>query len=208
MPDVLICVAVETEARDLAGFGSISGTSLEVLTTGVGPVNAAVALTRFLAHHSVGTVISLGIGGAYPRSGLHVGMVACAASEIYADLGADSPLGFLDMEALGFPVVGEHFNRLPLDFFPTSTRLPFVTRTTCTGRASDAQAICTRTGGAVESMEGAAIVHAALAHGVPVAEVRGISNIVGDRDRGAWRISEATRAACDALVHWIEEGAC
>ena len=208
MPDVLICVAVDAEACDLAGLGSISGTSVEVLTTGIGPVNAAVALTRFLAHHRVGTVISLGIGGAYPLSGLQVGKVACAASETYADLGADSPLGFLDMEALGFPVVGDYFNRLPLDLFPTSNRLPFVTRTTCTGRTTDAQSIWARTGGAVESMEGAAIVHTALAHGVPVAEVRGISNMVGDRDRTAWRITEAAQAACDALIHWIEEGKC
>ena len=43
-----------------------------------------------------------GIGGAYPSSGLNVGDVASAEIEIYGDLGAQSPSGFLDMQALGF----------------------------------------------------------------------------------------------------------
>ena len=51
------------------------------------------------------TVTRLGIGGAYPESGLKIGQVACAEVEIYGDLGADSPAGFLDMEALGMTVV-------------------------------------------------------------------------------------------------------
>ena len=45
-----------------------------------------------------------------------------------------------------------------------------------------AASIETRTAGAVESMEGAAIAHVAHLHGIPVGEVRGISNIVTDRD--------------------------
>ena len=43
-----------------------------------------------------------------------------------------------------------------------------------------------RTGGAVESMEGAAIAHVARLHGIPVGEVRGISNLVANRDPSAF----------------------
>ena len=53
---------------------------------------------------------------------------------------------------------------------------------TCTGTDATARAIEARTGGAVENMEGAAVAHVAHLHGVPVGEVRGISNIVTDRD--------------------------
>lgn len=205
MPMILVCAATEIEARHLSQTGAVVGGSLETLVTGVGPVNAALSLTQRLAHGKAAAVISFGIGGAYPHSGLDIGDVVCAESEYYADLGADSPAGFLDMEALGFPVVGDHFNRLPLGLFPARMRVPFVTRSTCTGRLQHALEIEERTGGAVESMEGAAIVHVALAHGIPVGEVRGISNSVGDRGPAGWQIDEAARAAVQALAAWIEE---
>jgi futalosine hydrolase len=83
-------------------------------------------------------------------------------------------------------------------------RVRFVTMTSCTGTDEDARAIETRTGGAVESMEGAAIAHIAHLHGVRVGEVRGISNIVTDRDTSAWRLKEAAHAAQEALVSWID----
>jgi futalosine hydrolase len=207
--DLVICVATAMEG---GGFPrSVGGRELTVLETGVGPVNAAFALTRFLATHDARVIISCGVGGAYPGSSLDPGAVVCAESETYGDLGADSPGGFLDMSALGFPVIaGEPplFNRLPLDLFPLSTRVPFVTCSTCTGTDDRANAIVARTGGAVESMEGAAIVHVARLMNVPVGEVRGISNAVGARARESWRLREAAAHAREALVAWIESGAC
>ena len=56
---------------------------------------------------------------------------------------------------------------------------------------------------AVESMEGAAIAHVAALSGIPVGEIRGISNLVGNRDRGAWRVKEAAQAAQQALLKWV-----
>ena len=205
MPVIVICVATDLEGGELFGVGSVAGTSIEVIRTGVGPVNAALELTRYLARERVALVVSCGVGGAYPGSGLEPVDVVCAETEYYADLGAESPDGFLDMKAMGFTVVGEHFNRLPLDTFPSPRRVPFVTRSTCTGTSSGAHAIEQRSGGAVESMEGAAVVHTALAHELPVAEIRGISNPVGDRDRTGWRLSEAAAAARTMLLQWIEE---
>lgn len=207
MIDVVVCYAAPVEGEGLPR--EVAGRSLALLQTGVGPVNAAFALTRFLAEHRVGAVLSCGIGGAYPGSGLEVGDVVCAESETYGDLGAESAEGFLDMEALGFPVIAGDpplFNRLPLDLFPAARRAPFVTCATCTGTDPKAAALAARTGGAVESMEGAAIVHVARLLGVPVGEVRGISNAVGRRDPARWRIREAAAAARAALVGWIEAG--
>jgi nucleoside phosphorylase len=57
-------------------------------------------------------------------------------------------------------------------------------------------------------MEGAAIVHVARLMGVRVGEVRGISNTVGNRDRGAWRLREAAAGARHTLIAAIEEGVC
>jgi futalosine hydrolase len=207
--DLVICFATGLEAE---GFPrAIAGRSLALLQTGVGPVNAAVALTRFLAQHEARAVIACGVGGAYPGSGLELAEVVCAESETYGDLGAESTEGFLDMRALGFPVIDGDpplFNRLPLDIFPTARRVPFVTCATCTGTDQKAAALVARTGGAVESMEGAAIVHVARVMGVRVGELRGISNVVGDRDQSRWRLREAAAAARGTLVGWIEAGGC
>jgi futalosine hydrolase len=49
-------------------------------------------------------------------------------------------------------------------------------------------------------MEGAAFAHVARLAGVPVGEVRGISNPVGNRDRAAWRVRDAAKAAQMALL--------
>jgi futalosine hydrolase len=196
----IVCVSTELE-------GSLLRSHLPVIVTGVGAVNAAYSLTRYIGTENVTEIIVCGIGGAYPGSGFAIGDVVCAESDCYGDLGADSADGFLDMRALGFPIVpGETplYNTLPLQIFPTERRARFVTVNTCTGTDEDARAIETRTGGAVESMEGVAIAHVAALAGIVVGEIRGISNMVGSRDRGAWRVKEAALAAQEALLEWIK----
>ena len=123
------------------------------------------------------------------RLAFRVGDVVCAETECYGDLGATSPSGFLDMKALGFPVVeaaGPLFNELPMQVFPVQRRVRSSRCRPAPGTGSAAREIETRTGGAVESMEGAAVAHVAHLHSVPVGEVRGISNIVTDRDTSNW----------------------
>ena len=111
------------------------------------------------------------------------------------------------MKALGFPVVGGTtpvFNELPMQVFPTNMRVKFVTVSTCTGTESAAREIESRTNGAVENMEGAAVAHVGRLHNVPVGEVRGISNLVTNRDSNSWRLKEAAAAAQAALLEWID----
>jgi futalosine hydrolase len=200
--DLIVCVATELE-------GSLLKPYLPVLVTGVGAVNAACALTRFLEREGARAIVSCGIGGAYPDSGLPLASAVWAESECYGDLGAGSSTGFLDMRALGLPVIagGEPvYNRIPISIRPRGTTAAFVTVNTCTGDDTAAREIAARTGGGVESMEGAAIAHVALLYGIPVGEVRGISNPVGNRDRTAWRVREAATAAQEALLDAWRKG--
>jgi futalosine hydrolase len=194
--DLVVCVATELE-------GALLRPHLPVLCTGVGAVNAACTLTRFLDREGAKSVIVCGIGGAYPGADLDIATVVCAETECYGDLGAASPTGFLNMEALGFPLISAPnpiYNVFPLQLHPLAHRVPFVTVNTCTGDNASAQTLATRTGGCVENMEGAAIAHVATLFGIPVGEIRGISNAVGNRDRAAWRIKEAATAAQEALL--------
>ena len=199
--DLVICVATELE-------GALLRPHVPVLVTGVGAVNASCALTRFLEREGTLAVIVCGIAGAYPRAfeDLGTGGVVCAESECYGDLGAfDAEGGFLDMEALGFPLIaaGPVYNELPMQIFPAPRRARFVTMNTCTGSDERARILEARTVGAVESMEGAAIAHVAALYGIACGEIRGISNRVGNRDRSAWRVKDAAVAAQETLIGWL-----
>jgi futalosine hydrolase len=71
---------------------------------------------------------------------------------------------------------------------------------TVTGTAATAAALRARYPDAVaEAMEGYGVASAAAIFGVPFAEVRAISNLVGPRDRASWRIPEALTALATAL---------
>ena len=203
---VLVAVATAFEGtllrERLAGRRDV-----KVVVTGVGPVNAAHATTLAIVEEKPDAIIVCGVGGAYPTSGLKVGDVVSASVEIYGDLGAQSPSGFLDMKALGFPVIATPtvlFNELPMQIFPMPRCVRFVTVSTCTGTETVAHQIASRTNGAVENMEGAAVAHVAHLHGIPVGEVRGISNLVTNRDVKSWKMKEAAVAAQEALISWLD----
>ena len=201
--DLIVCVATEVE-------GALLRPHVRVLCTGVGAVNAACALTRFLEREGAKQVIVCGIGGAYAEANLAVGTAVWASSECYGDLGVLTPGGFLDMRAMGFPLIAGAepvYNTLPLGIVPPSAAVPFVTVNTCTGEDAAAESMAKRTGGCVENMEGAAIAHVARLYGIPCGEVRGISNRAGNRDRAAWRVKEAAAAAQEALLRFLEVGA-
>ncbi|MDP1569107.1 MAG: futalosine hydrolase [Vicinamibacterales bacterium] len=205
--DLLVCIATELEGALLrARLTASSG--VRVVRMGVGPVNAAHAVTVEILRERPRAIIVCGVGGAYPGSGLAVGDVACASAECYGDLGAASPAGFLDMQALGFPVVEGPpplYNDLPMSVFPLPRRVRFVTVSTCTGTDAAAVALEARTKGAVENMEGAAVAHVAHLHAIPAGEVRGISNRVTTREVGQWKLQEAARAAQEAVLAWIAQ---
>jgi futalosine hydrolase len=202
----LICTATELEAS-LLRARRVGDERVSTIVTGVGPVNAAHATTVAVIDNRPDVIVVCGVGGMYPRTGLKIGDVISAETEVYGDLGAQSPNGFLDMKALGFPVIATQsplFNELPLQVFPTAARGRFVTVSTCTGTDSVAHEIASRTNGVVENMEGAAVAHVAHLLGIAVGEVRGISNLVTNRDVKSWKLKEAAIAAQEALLSWLD----
>lgn len=203
---LLICTATEFESA-LLRAELAADRRVQFVRMGVGPVNAAHAVTWAVAQHKPDGIVVCGVGGAYLSSGLQVGDVVSAQVEIYGDLGAHSPDGFLDMSALGFAVVDDVspalFNELPMQLFPVERRANFVTVSACSGIETDARELETRTKGAVENMEGAAVAHVAHLHRIPVGEVRGISNMATTRDKRSWRLKEAAEVSQRALLEWL-----
>ena len=167
-------------------------------------------------------MIQVGIAGAYVPGGLGVGAVALATVETYADVGVLTPQGWRPVDEIGIPLVEAadgrpaRFNRFPLDAGLVARAAaacgplaaatgPFLTVSTVTGVRSRGDELYERFGGALcESMEGAAAAHVCALHGVPFLEVRGVSNLVEDRNRAAWKIAEAAEAAQAAALRLAE----
>jgi futalosine hydrolase len=127
-------------------------------------------------------------GGVFPLDGLLV----AAALEVVADAAARD-----DESAFAAIRPEQH---------PRVLAGPCITASQVTGVTSEAEELGARWEALAESMEGAAAAHVCALYGVPFLEVRGISNLVGDRDRARWQVrravaaaSWATRAIVDAL---------
>mgnify|MGYP002397437650 CR=1 FL=1 len=145
--------------------------------------------------------MSVGIAGTLDSGMAGIGAAVAASSSVFADEGIETPDGFSDCDAMGFPL-GEFSGSAP----PTDPTLlarlaggadltaTVATVSTCSGTDARARAVRARTGAAAEAMEGAAVGLAAHRLGVPFAELRVISNTTGDRPRQEWRIREALEA--------------
>jgi futalosine hydrolase len=82
---------------------------------------------------------------------------------------------------------------------------PCITASQVTGVAAEAEVLAGRWEALAESMEGAAAAHVCGVYGVPFLEVRGISNLVGDRDRARWQVRRAVAAASWATRAIVDE---
>jgi futalosine hydrolase len=239
---VVTAVAAEQDAV-AAGLGAASGAtdpggpgtaelvpggtlrrlpSGDVLAAGVGPAAAAVGASAALAlaratvpYSPYDVVISAGIGGGF-QPVAPVGSVVVADMIVAADLGAETPGGFVSVTGLGFGRV-EHPTHRKLSLAATraldAVHAPVLTVSTVTGSAERAAALAARhPGAAAEAMEGFGVAEAAAAHGVPVLEIRTISNPVGPRDRAGWQIGRALAALTGAFWKLTplldEEGPC
>ncbi len=166
---------------------------VEMLVTGIGPVEAAAAVSRALAQSTYDLVISAGIGGAFEGAAEIGEGVVVADDFLQLDLETDAPLALPE----GVRVVDRAGSDLVLvdrlvELGFRSVRGVTVTRVTATDETADALAAL---GVGVESMEGFAVLRAAEIAGVPAIEVRGISNIVCERTRSRWDFSAGVRGA-------------
>lgn len=209
--NVLIVVATSAEAERLSDLPA------RVVVSGVGAVAAALAAWRVLYGQTraeqFDLLVSAGIGGAYPKSGLGGGDLAISSQMIQADLGAQDGAAFLDLTQLGLSVLPTRANAGIFPAWDGAFALaqqadaaygPMLTLNTVTGTQERAAELVARFPHALtEGMEGAGVAHAALLAGLPAVEIRGVSNPVGPRDRSAWRIPEAlaaTRRGLETLL--------
>ncbi|MFX0595092.1 futalosine hydrolase [Melissospora conviva] len=211
MSQLLVITAVPAEAA--AVRAGLTGDQVTVAAVGVGPALAAAATARLLTQAEADgrpyrAVVSAGVAGGFTGRAA-VAETVLALRSVVADLGAESPQGFLPVtelgmsaEALGGDIAVDADPALLAALraaLPGARLGEVLTVSTVTGTAESAQRLAERHPAALaEAMEGYGVAVAARLAGVPFAELRTVSNPIGPRDRGAWRLTEALAALTTA----------
>lgn len=198
---ILVVTSVEAERQAILQ-GLKGDRRFDVVLGGVGSIAAGINTALALAEKEYRLVISAGIAGGFPNRA-EVSSVVVASEIIVADLGVETLEGFATIESLGFGP-----NKVNTELTQGAKLIealgnsgiplhkgPILTVSTVTGTQDSANELLRRVPNAVaEAMEGFGVAYAAQTKGIPVIEVRAISNLVGPRDRAAWKIKEALEA--------------
>ncbi len=182
--------------------------------TGVGPVESAISIARLLESKQADGVILFGIGGAYIGKGVNVLDICLAEEEHLGDFGID-----MDGEVHYFKdkiLSGRRDFDLRNNLFGcvkaqlTALRIPFksgsfVTVHACSGTLKRANFLRDKFNGICENMEGAAVARVCDLYGIPMVELRCISNMVEDRDTSRWRVKEAIARGSEAFGSLLSE---
>lgn len=201
---ILLTCAV---GKELAFFSPVP--HIEMLVTGVGPIEAGISVARALAQSPYALVINAGIAGAFDgRATIGDGVVV---AEEYMEIGLESAEAFPLLD--GARVIDRATSDLVLvdrlvELGYQSKRGLTVSRVTQTSQTAER---LSRYHVDVESMEGFAVLRAAEMAGVPAIEVRGVSNIVTERAQSGWNFQagrdglEKVLAALLTLVPALDE---
>jgi futalosine hydrolase len=198
---ILVVCAVAAELR---GFASRPG--VEVVAVGVGPVEASIGTMRAIGSQRYRYVVNAGIGGGFRRRA-EVGDAIAITEEHYVDIGLEGggSLNLPDGITLRDHVTSDeallvaYRSRVEDALFGIG--VTSATITTTDRRAKD---LAGRLSPTVESMEGFAVLAAAASADIPAIELRGISNLVGDRDESKWDFRAGAAATVRALEAFIE----
>ncbi|WP_028544474.1 futalosine hydrolase [Paenibacillus taiwanensis] len=202
MQRILVVTSVAAE-RDAVLRGLNDHARFSVVIGGVGAAAAAASTAAALAVGEYDLVICAGIAGGFADVA-EVGSLVVASEVVAADLGAENGENdFISIDELGFgsaraavdaSLAARLAAALEAAQFVVSVG-PVLTLSTVTGTASSAAVLAKRVpGAAAEAMEGYGVAIAAQQRGIPFLELRSISNVIGPRDRSAWRIPQALQA--------------
>lgn len=202
--------------------GTIGNLWVVVCAGGIGKVNAAAATAVLIDRYQPHIVINTGCIGAYMGSGLSIGNLVVASEEVLADDGVVVADGWKDLRSMNLPSVDQRglgcYNLLPLSRHASEKAMQladhhgvllirgrFATVSTCSGTRERGEELARRWNAVAESMEGAAVAQVCLRCGVDCLEIRGISNMVEERDLKNWDIPRAVEAAQRFVLKYLEE---
>jgi futalosine hydrolase len=183
--------------RELTSAAAPPLSSLSIVTeaVGIGPIDAAIGVTRCVEVVRPDALVFLGTGGAAPRAGLRVGDVVAASSVRLVDAAAvEGRAALLPPYAEAIATDAALHQRL----VDEGARACVVGNTLS---VTTEDALASTLGGAyeVEHLEAYAVARACGA-ACPCAIVLGVANMVGSRGRDEWRENHVRASSAAAEI--------
>ncbi len=181
----------------------------KTLITGVGAAVALFKLTTFLCQNKVDRVIQCGIAGAYDEKIL--GSTVLVSQDCFADLGAEENGKWSSVFEMGF----NHPNEFPyqegwlvnenIDAEGWGVKkAKGITVNAISDHSEKNQMMQDYFKSDIETMEGAALHYVCLSMRIPFVQIRGVSNLIGERNKLNWRIHEAIAGSNALLMRMFE----
>lgn len=195
---IVVCAATEMEIAPIVqSLSPAENQPIKTLITGVGLVATAYALAKEFFQQRPDFVLQAGVGGLLDTT-FSLGQVVAVRSECIGDLGVKESGGFrslFDLQLLGTDSIpwekGRLVNKTPLLY---SAGLPVVDGVSINQISTSAEQVHyyqQQLQVQVESMEGAALHYVCLMEKIPFLQIRSLSNFIGERDKGKWKMREA-----------------
>ena len=180
---------------------------------GVGKAAAAMRATELLSSlhgQRPPWLLLVGVCGVYPGAGLAVGDLCVVGEDRLADEGVGLAGGeFRGIAAMGLgdegPFRGDAGRGRALAARLGIREVAGATVSTCSACDERSRALAGRSGAAVETMEGAAVMLVCQHLGVPAVQLRAVSNRTGEREAAGWDLHGSLRALHAALRALKEE---
>lgn len=192
--------------------------SLEItyMLTGIGTTSTSYRLTKILNSGTppFSLALNIGIAGSFSER-FPIGSVARVDKEYFGDLGFETYSGFqtlfdykiLDADTHPFrngALDAPELNREVETALKKYGRATAVTVQTVSGLPEKRSQLQLDFKPQIESMEGAAFFYVCILESVPFAEIRSVSNEVGERDRTKWDIPLALSSLREAVKVLLE----
>jgi futalosine hydrolase len=212
---LLVAVATEKEIKPIHQYLS-SAEHMDILVTGMGPVQSAASLSSYLALHvtDIDGVLNVGIGGAYVDSGLEILDICLAQQEIFGDFGIcmqddiidfDPELSRLSNPLISDDILTVNCKKVLDDKHIEYKEANFVTVNCCSGTKMRGEFLRQKFAAGCENMEGAAVAMVCKTFKIPSVEIRCISNMVEDRNTADWKLEEAIEKICKITELFLKE---
>ena len=183
----------------------------DFLITGVGCPAAIYHLTKRLQQIDYDLVIQAGIAGSFAES-LNAGAVVLVSRDNFADVGISEKNEFHTIFEKGlanensFPFTEGWLRNdaVMMDQFQLQ-KVTAITVNTVTDSEMQISQHVSKFNPEIETMEGAALHYICLNETIPFIQLRSISNYVGERDKGKWKMKEAIGNLNEELLRIVDK---
>ena len=209
---MLITAATKLEIQPLTDAKETIKTNAEIVfhTSGIGMMATAFSVARAIEQHKPTLVVQAGIAGCFDAL-FPLSSIVVVGKEYIADLGVTENNSWIDIFDMNladpneFPYSHKQLINPNIPEFNV-LKSPVVTGVSVNTISTDIhiiQQIQQHYHPFVESMEGAALHYVCLKSCIPFIQIRSISNIVGERNKYAWKLKESIGSLNDYLKEYL-----